>query len=158
MTVDCCSLDSEQSPTEALTPRTAPAWKRAGVVVAAVGVALLPKCPACWSVYAGLSSVLGVSFVLDPALLMPLTLASFALALAALGTMARRTRRYLPLGLGVASVLVVWAGKFAANSDALTWLGLIGLIVASVGARRRAPRRPASHAPSSELAEHAEAR
>jgi hypothetical protein len=110
--VDCCSLDAEQSAPAALTPGNAPAWKRASAVITAVGVALLPKCPACWSVYAGLSSVFGVSFVIDPALLLPLTLASLVIALGAFASMARRTRRYLPLAVGVASALGVWAGKF----------------------------------------------
>jgi hypothetical protein len=136
-----------------LRPRSLSAWKRASAVLTAVGVALLPKCPACWSVYAGLSSVFGVSFVIEPALLLPLTLTSLALALASLGSMARRTRSYLPFAVGAASALGVWAGKFVLNSDALTWLGLFGLILASLGARRRGPR-----AASSELPEHAQAR
>jgi hypothetical protein len=128
-------------------------------VITAVGVALLPKCPACWSVYAGLSSVLGVSFSLEPALLLPLTLASLGLALAALASMAWRTRSYLPLALGAASSLGVWAGKFALNSDVLTWLGLLGLIVAALGARWRRGRvhAQAAAAPRSELADHAQA-
>jgi hypothetical protein len=127
-------------------------------VLTAVGVALLPKCPACWSVYAGLSSVLGVSFAVDPALLLPLTLTSLGLALAALASMAWRTRSYLPLALGAASALGVWAGKFALNSDVLTWLGLLGLILAALGARwgGRAHARRAA-APRSELAHHAQA-
>ena len=106
--------------------------------------------------YAGLSSVLGVSFVLDAALLMPLTLASLALALAALASLALRARCYLPLAVGAASSLGVWAGKFAWNSEALTGLGLLGLVVAFIGARRRPARAPRQLARArSELAEHA---
>lgn len=118
----------------------------------------MPKCPACWSVYAGLSSMLGVSFVLEPALLLPLTLASLALALASLGSIAWRTRSYLPFALGLASALGVWAGKFVLSSDPLTWLGLSGLIVAALAARRlgRVQARAAA-ARRSELAEHAQA-
>jgi hypothetical protein len=106
-------------------------------------------------VYAGLSSVLGVSFVIEPALLLPLTLASLVLALAALGSMARRTRRYATFAFGLASALAVWGGKFVLNSEVLTWLGLLGLIVASLDARRRAPRDGTR---ASELPEHAQAR
>ncbi len=134
-------------------------WRRASAVITAVGVALLPKCPACWSVYAGLSSMLGVSFVLEPALLSALTLTSLGLALASLGSMAWRTRSYLPLALGAASALGVWAGKFALNSDVLTWFGLFGLILAALVARRRGGRahpRAAAARPS-ELADHAQA-
>jgi hypothetical protein len=128
-------------------------------VLTAVGVALLPKCPACWSVYAGLSSVFGVSFAVDPALLLPLTLGSLGLALAALASMAWRTRSYLPLALGAASALGVCAGKFALNSDVLTWLGLLGLILAALGARWRGGRAHARVAAArrSELADHAQA-
>jgi hypothetical protein len=109
-------------------------------------------------VYAGLSSVLGVSFVVEPSLLSTLTLASLALALAALGAMARRTRSYLPLTLGLASALGVWAGKFALNSDVLTWLALLGLISASLLARRRGARVSSPGVYPSELPEHAQAR
>jgi len=108
-------------------------------------------------VYAGLSSVLGVSFAVDPALLLPLTLASLGLALAALASMAWRTRSYLPLALGAVSALGVWAGKFALNSDVLTWLGLLGLILAALGARWRGARARMAAARRSELADHAQA-
>jgi hypothetical protein len=110
-------------------------------------------------VYAGLSSVLGVSFAVDPGLLSALTLTSLGLALAALGSMAWRTHSYLPLAFGAASALGVWAGKFALNSDVLTWLGLLGLILAALGARWRGgrahPRAAATR--RSELADHAQA-
>lgn len=120
----------------------------------------MPKCPACWSVYAGLSSVLGVSFVMPRALLLPLTLTSLALALAALAVMAKRTGRYLPLGLGAASALGVYAGKFVLNSEAFMGLALLGLIVASIGARSTRSGVPVSRLPSagSELSEQAQAR
>jgi hypothetical protein len=127
-------------------------------VITAVGIALLPKCPACWSVYAGLSSMLGVSFVVDPTLLSVLTIASLGLAVAALASMALRTRSYLPLTLGAASALGVWAGKFELNSDVLTWLGLLGLMLAAFSARRRGGRVHARAAAApSELADHAQA-
>jgi hypothetical protein len=110
-------------------------------------------------VYAGLSSVLGVSFVIEPTLLLPLTLGSLAIALVTLASMARRSRSYLPLAVGAASALGVWAGKFLLNSDVITWIGLFGLVLASLGARRRGPRVPAPEpaAPRSELPEHAQA-
>jgi len=103
--------------------------------------------------------MLGVSFVLEPVLLSALTLTSLTLALASLGSMAWRTHSYLPLVLAVASAFGVWAGKFALNSDVLTWLGLSGLILAALAARwlGRVHAR-AKHERRSELAEHAQAR
>jgi hypothetical protein len=53
----------------------------------------------------------------------------------------------------------VWAGKFALNSDVLTWLGLLGLILAALGARWRGGRARARRAGArrSELTDHAQA-
>lgn len=149
--VDCCSPDTAQK--RAPPARGVSGWRRAGAVLTAVGVALLPKCPACWSVYAGLSSLLGVSFVLDRALLLPLTAASLLVALGALGSLARRTRRYVPFAAAVASALAVSGAKFVLNDDRLTWLALLGLVAASLLVAR-APRA----ALASELPEHAQAR
>jgi hypothetical protein len=159
--VDCCSAKPAPLAANARVTRDAPAWKRATALIAAVVVALLPKCPACWSVYAGLSSVLGVSFVIEMRHLVPLTVASLALALVSLAIVARRSRRPLPFALGALCALGVWAGKFELGSDALTLVALLGLIGASLAARRAEQRRTrcdASLGPGSELAEHAEAR
>jgi hypothetical protein len=111
-------------------------------------------------VYAGLSSVLGVSFVIDVRQLLPLTLSSLALALLSLAISARRSRQPLPLVVGSVCALGVWAGKFELGSDALTIGALLGLIGASLVARRgRAPRpRARQVSRGSELTEHAEAR
>jgi hypothetical protein len=105
-------------------------------------------------VYASLSSVLGVSFVLDPRLLLGLTLASLALALISLASLARRRRRYAPFAVGLASAVGVWLGRFVLNSERVTYLSLLGLILAAVAARWLGTRARAD----SELAEHAGAR
>ena len=104
-------------------------------MLAAVGVGLLPKCPACWSIYAGLGSWLGVSVAVDARYLMPLTFASLLAAVAALGWMAIERRRYVALSLGLGSALGVWLGKFVLASEALTLVGLTGLVLAALGAR-----------------------
>ena len=131
-----------------------PHWKRASTFVAAVGVALLPKCPACWSVYAGLSSLLGVSFVLDTQLLMVLTLGSLSLALLSLVSMARTRKIYAPLATAVVSAAGVWLGRFELNSELCTNLSLLGLILAALAARWLGARARRA----SELTQHAEAR
>jgi hypothetical protein len=132
----------------------APHWRRASTFVAAVGVALLPKCPACWSVYAGLSSLLGVSFVLDTRLLMVLTLGSLSLALLSLAAMARRRKIRVPLALAIVSAAGVWLGRFELNSELCTNLSLCGLILAALAARWLGARLRRA----SELAQQAEAR
>jgi hypothetical protein len=104
--------------------------------------------------------MLGVSFVIDPQRLLPLTLSSLALALMSLAISARRSRQPLPLVVGGVCALGVWAGKFELGSDALTIGALLGLIGASLLARRGRPPQhvlpPVSR--GSELTEHAEAR
>jgi hypothetical protein len=132
----------------------APHWRRASTFVAAVGVALLPKCPACWSVYAGLSSLLGVSFVLDTQLLMVLTLGSLSLALLSLASLARKRKIYAPLAMAIVSAAGVWLGRFELNDELCTNLSLLGLILAALGARWLGARVRAA----SELTQHAEAR
>lgn len=159
--MDCCSVKPAPLAPNARVTHDAPAWKRATALIAAVVVALLPKCPACWSVYAGLSSVLGVSFVIEMRHLVPLTVASLGLALVSLSIVARRSRRPLPFVLGALCALGVWAGKFELGSDALTLVALLGLIGAWLAARlaeQRRARCDAALGPGSELAEHAEAR
>jgi hypothetical protein len=147
--VDCCSVNAKDSERQVAegdgasvrAPSAGSYLKRASALMAAVGIALLPKCPACWSVYAGLSSWLGVSLALEPRRLLPLTLASLALALLSLAAMARRSGRYVPLLAGALSALGVWAGKFVLSLDLLTYLSLFGLIIASLSARRLGTRR-----------------
>ena len=121
-----------------------------------MGVALLPKCPACWSIYAGLGSWLGISVVVEPRYLLPLTFVSLALAVAALGWMALSRRRYVALSLGVVAARGVWLGKFVLLNEALTLASLLGLVLCAFGARfSRAPRVNGAR---SELPQQAEAR
>jgi hypothetical protein len=101
-------------------------------------------------VYASLSSLLGVSVVLDPQLLRLMTFGSLALALSSLASMAlrrpmwRRRWTYLPLAVGAAGCIGVWLGKFVVASEPLTYVSLLGLILASLAARRGSRRSGAS--------------
>ena len=114
------------------TSRSPGAGLRRGSTLGAVAVALLPKCPACWSAYAGLSSLLGLSFVVEQRYLLPLTAALLGLALAALGLQARRQRRYAPWLLACAAASATLAGKFAFDQDAILYTGIGGLLLASL--------------------------
>jgi len=154
--VDCCDVAQRDAP-EAVTgsavadmhdatamPRGA-GW-RSGSTLGAIAVALLPKCPACWSAYAGLSSLLGLSFVVEQRYLLPLTCALLALSLAALGLQARRQRRYGPWLLACAAAIATLTGKFALVHDGLMYAGIGSLLLASLwsscrwsGLLRRAP-------------------
>jgi len=150
---DCCSVNAiEQKAPDRGGARSR--WARATATLAAVGVALLPKCPACWSIYAGLGSWLGISVVVEPRYLMPLTFVSLALAVGALGWMALSRRRYLALSLGVVAALGVWLGKFVLLSETLTLVSLLALVLCAFGARISRAARGAR----SELPQQAEAR
>lgn len=98
----------------------------------AIAVALLPKCPACWSAYAGLSSLLGLSFTLDERYLLPLTSALLALAIAALWLQARRGRGYGPWLLAGGAAGATLTGKFVLENDVLMYLGIALLLLASL--------------------------
>jgi hypothetical protein len=64
--------------------------------------------------------------------LLPLTVASLILAVAALGFRAKRRRGYGPLAVGVAGGTVLILGKFVLDSNIAVYGGLVGLIVASL--------------------------
>ena len=121
-----------------------PAWKQSLLVLPGAAVALLPNvaCPACWPVYAGLLSSLGLGFLLSTRYLLPLTIAFLALALGALGLQARRHHKYGPLLLGLAGSAPLLAGKFVFDSNPAMFGGLGVLIAASIWnswPRRAAP-------------------
>jgi hypothetical protein len=111
-------------------------WSRVGAVLGTVGVALLPKCPACWSVYAGLSGWLGLSIALDPATLLPLTVACLGLTLLVLASGARRSGRYAPLGCATLAAVGVYLGKFVVESPVLGHTSLAVLVLAALLGRR----------------------
>ena len=134
--VDCCPPTS--SPPES-SPGSKPAT-RLGAIAGAIAIALLPKCPACWSAYAGLSSLLGLSFVVERPYLLPLTTAALALAVGSIALSARG-RGHGPWLLGLLMGAGVLIGKFTIESQVLTHMSLIGLVcVASWSFWRARPR------------------
>ncbi len=133
-----------------------PQWKRVSALIAAALVALVPKCPACWSVYAGLSNLLGVSIALDDRYLRPLTLVALGVALFGLASGVRRSG-YLPFGVATACAFGIWLGKFELNNDTLLYASSAGLLLAAFAARRARRAQRARSAGGSELAEHPQA-
>ncbi len=114
----------------------------------AIGSALLPKltCPLCWPAYASLLSAVGLGFVDYTPYLLPLTSAFLLIAIASIGYHARKKQHYIPLVVGVASAVMVWAAKFIWVSDWVTYGGIAVLIAASIWGTwptRRSPACPA---------------
>lgn len=111
-----------------------------GIVLSVLPVG---ACPACWPVYAGVVSALGLTVLLQQAYLMPIT-ALFLLI--AVGTLILRRRRgFGPCALGVAAAATILTGKFALESDPVTFAGVGLLVLASVW--NAWPRRVAASCP-----------
>ncbi len=82
--------------------------------ILAAALAALPilTCPACWPLYAGILSALGVGFVNYTRFLLPVTAGLLIISLISLGWKAGQRRGYLPLMSGIAASLLILGGKF----------------------------------------------
>ena len=119
-------------------------WRHSLTALPGIGSALLPVggCPACWPVYSGVLASLGLTFLLDSAYVLWITLTLLCVALLALGFRAKVRKSYGPFVLGAASVGIILCFKFGWMIDAFVYLGLSGLVVASIWSAR--PRKAES--------------
>ncbi len=107
-------------------------WKRSFLAVPGIVLSVLPVgiCPACWPVYGGVLSAVGLTFLLSSAYLLPLTALFLLVSVFTLAFRARARRGYGPFALGlVASTLILW-GKFSLESNVLAYAG-VGLLISS---------------------------
>ncbi len=100
--------------------------------IPAAGLAALPFCPACYPMYAGIFTSLGLTPLSHTGVQATLTLAFLAVSLAALVFRARARHGYAPLAAGCIASLVVLIGKFGLGIDAMTYSGIAVLVFASV--------------------------
>lgn len=98
--------------------------------IPASGLAALPACPACYPLYAGALSSLGLT--LDPGAHMALTVGLVGIALGALVFRARARRGYGPLVLGVGAALGIVAGKLLLASDPVVYAGTAALVASGI--------------------------
>lgn len=122
-------------PAAAIEPAAATSgWRRALAVLPSLGTAAIPvgACPVCVAGYAGLFGALGLGFLRDARVLMPLTGVALVLALASLAWRARSRQGFGPLMLGVAGALALVIGQFAIAHWPTTVLGAVALLVAAV--------------------------
>jgi len=108
------------------------AARRQLLSVPGILLSVLPigACPACWPVYAGVISALGLTMLLQRAYLMPLTALFLVMAV---GTLLLKKRRgFWPFALGLVAAAMILSGKFSVESNALTYAGVGLLVVASV--------------------------
>ena len=113
-----------------------------GIVVSALPFG---GCPACWPVYAGVLSALGLGFLLSPEYLLPVTLLFLAIALLSLGRRASTRRGYGPLLLSFPASALIVLGKFLIDSDMAAYAGVALLVISSVW--NAWPRRVAAPCP-----------
>ncbi len=99
-----------------------------------IGAALLPKaaCPACWPVYAGILSSVGLGFLMTGPYFFLFIGLLLSASLLSLAYKAKSRRGYLPFWTGFLSAVIIIAGKQYALSDYVFYSGAFFLIVASV--------------------------
>lgn len=109
-------------------------WRSSVAMLPALAAAFLPKvaCPACWPAYAGVLGALGLGFLMETAVLLPLTALFLGLAVGALAFRAQRRRGYRPFLLGTIAATIVLIGKFSFERDEAMYAGLGLLVVASL--------------------------
>ena len=107
-------------------------WKRSFLAVPGIVLSVLPvgMCPACWPLYAGVLSSLGLSFLLSSVFLLPLTALFLLVSVFALVFRARARRGYGPFALGLVAATLVLGGKFSLGSNVLAYAG-VGLLISS---------------------------
>ena len=98
------------------------------------GVAALPvlTCPACWPLYAGILSAMGLGFVDYTPYLLPVTAVLLILSLFPLVWKAKQRRGYWPLLLGALSALTILGGKFYLETSWVFYAGIVLLLAASI--------------------------
>lgn len=75
---------------------------------------------------------MGLTFLMDTAYLLPVTVFFIAVSVGSLGFRANRRRGYGPFLVGILASVVLVVGKFVLDSDAAVYAAVVGLIGASV--------------------------
>lgn len=107
--------------------------RRFAAAIPAVATALVSHagvCPACWPLVGGLMSSLGVTFLIETRFLLPLMIASLALAVAMLSYRVRGD--YRPFALGILASGLILVGRFGSDTAPLTIGGACLLLGAYV--------------------------
>jgi hypothetical protein len=114
--------------------RSESGWRSSLAALPGIGASLLPVgvCPACWPVYAGILSSLGLGFLLKEGYLLPLTAAFLLVAVGGLAYKAGARRGYGPFVLGLVASGAVLAGKFVLEVFPIVYGGVALLLGASI--------------------------
>lgn len=109
-----------------------------------IGAALLPNatCPACWPIYAGILSSLGLGFLMTGPYFFLVIGILLSISLSSLAYKAKSRRGYLPFVTGLSGAVIIIAGKYFDFSDYVFYSGALLLVVASIW--NNIPRRTAN--------------
>lgn len=105
-------------------------WLGTAGITQGVGIALLPKCPACLAVYAGVFGSAGSAIVSSPGAARALALGSAALCAGAVAFRARRNRRPAAGFLGIVGSGLLGASRLFESASVLLLAGAILLAAA----------------------------
>lgn len=99
-----------------------------------IGAALLPNatCPACWPIYAGILSSLGLGFLMTGPYFYMFIGILLSVSLFSLAYKAKTRRGYFPFWMGLLSAVIIIGGKQYALSDYVFYSGAFLLIIASI--------------------------
>ena len=107
-------------------------WSTLLAFIPVVAAALLPTCPACWPLYAGLLASMGIEFAEGSPYAASLILLFLTIALVTLAYQARSRQEYGPLWLGGLGTVLVLISKFAIVSGWILHGGVALLLAAFI--------------------------
>ena len=102
------------------------------VIAALVASSPILTCPACWPLYAGLLSSLGIGFVNYTPYILPSTIVMIIVALLPIGLRAYKTHTYKPLICGLMASAILLSGKFFMDNEYIFYSGALLLIISSL--------------------------
>ncbi len=99
-----------------------------------IGAALLPNatCPACWPIYAGILSSLGLGFLMTGPYFYVFIGLLLSISLFSLAYKAKIRRGYFPFIVGLIGATLIIAGKYYSLSEYIFYSGALLLIIASI--------------------------
>ena len=109
-------------------------WVRSFAAVPGALLSLLPSatCPACIAGYAGLLSSLGLGFLLNERVLLPLIVAMLGFGVASIAWSTRSHRHAGPLVVTIAGSVGIVVARFVWNFPAIVYASVALLVIASV--------------------------
>ena len=102
------------------------------VLASLIAASPVLTCPACWPLYAGLLSSMGIGFVNYTKYIFPVTIFMLVISLVSFWWKAENRRGYAPLIVGIIASIALVAGKFYIDDNYLFYTGAMGLVIASI--------------------------